>query len=74
MMDLTLEESILAKHAYEQFLSLLEVTSKVKHAEIGIFLTKVFMMTVFLATKLQLSVVLGVIINKMVLQNKRSKS
>ncbi len=40
MQDLTLDETILAKHTYEQFLSLIGVTSKAYHA-----------MTVLLAIK-----------------------
>ncbi len=42
MQDLTIDETILAKHAYEQFLSLLGVTSKAFHADDGRFSDKGF--------------------------------
>ena len=35
MQDLTLDETILAKHAYERFLVLIGVTSKAYHADNG---------------------------------------
>jgi hypothetical protein len=43
MRDLTLDETILAKHAYEQFLSNLGVTSKAYHADNGRFADKGFL-------------------------------
>jgi hypothetical protein len=42
MQDLTLGETILAKHAYEQSLSLLRVTSKAQQADNGYFADKGF--------------------------------
>jgi hypothetical protein len=42
MQDLTLDETILAKHAYEQFLSSIGVTSKAYHANNGCFADKGF--------------------------------
>jgi hypothetical protein len=42
MQDLTLDETILAKHAYKQFLSSIEVTSKAYHADNGQFADKGF--------------------------------
>jgi hypothetical protein len=42
MRDLTLDETILAKHAYERFLSLIGVTSKAYHADNGRFADKGF--------------------------------
>jgi hypothetical protein len=35
MRDLSLEETLLAKHAYERFLSSIEVTAKAHHADNG---------------------------------------
>ncbi len=45
MCDLTLEETILAKHAYEHFLSSFRVTAKAYHANNGRLLIKVSRMT-----------------------------
>ena len=42
MRDLTLDETILAKHAYKQFLSTLDVTLKAYHADDGPFADKGF--------------------------------
>jgi hypothetical protein len=42
MRDLTLDETILAKHACDQFLSNLGVTSKAYHADNGCFADKGF--------------------------------
>ena len=42
MRDLTLDETILAKHAYERFLSSIGVTSKAYHADNGRFADKGF--------------------------------
>ncbi len=42
MQDLTLNETILAKHAYERFLSSIGVTSKAYHADNGQFADKGF--------------------------------
>ncbi len=45
MHDLTLEETILAKHAYEHFLSSIRVTAKTYHANNVRLLIKVSRMT-----------------------------
>ncbi len=42
MQDLTLNKTILAKHAYKQFLSSIGVTSKAYHADNGQFSDKGF--------------------------------
>ncbi len=42
MCDLTLEETLLAKHAYERFLATLGVDSKAYHANNGHFADKGF--------------------------------
>jgi hypothetical protein len=42
MKDLTLSETLLAKHAYEHFLALLGVESKAYHADNGRFTDKGF--------------------------------
>jgi hypothetical protein len=42
MRDLTLDQTILAKHAYERFLSSIGVTSKAYHADDGQFADKGF--------------------------------
>jgi hypothetical protein len=42
MKDLTLFETLLAKHAYERFLALLGIESKAYHADNGCFADKVF--------------------------------
>ena len=42
MWDLTLDKTILAKHAYEHFLSNLGITSKAYHADNGCFADKGF--------------------------------
>ncbi len=42
MRDLTLNETMLAKHAYEQLLSSIGVTSKIYHADNGQFANKGF--------------------------------
>jgi hypothetical protein len=42
MQDLTLAETLLAKHAYEKFLALLGINSKAYHADNGQFADKEF--------------------------------
>ncbi len=42
MRDLTLDETVMAKHAYEKFLALLGINSKAYHANNGRFSDKGF--------------------------------
>jgi len=62
MKDLTLLETMMAKHAYEKYLASLGVESKAYHADNRCLLTKDFEMTVHPAIRPLLSVELAVII------------
>jgi hypothetical protein len=55
MRDLTLDETILAKHAYERFLSSIGVTSKAIMLIMGNLLTRDFVTTSLLVIKSLLS-------------------
>jgi hypothetical protein len=70
MRDLTLAETLLAKHAYEKFLASLGINSKAYHADNGRFADKGFRDDCTLSNQTITSVVLAIII-RMAFLNKR---
>jgi hypothetical protein len=70
MRELTLVETLMAKHAHEKFLASLGIKSKAYHADNGQFADKGLEMVVLQTINLLLSVVLAVIIKMESLREK----